>query len=74
MNLSELESGKTARIVGLEGGHGFKRNLRIKGIKEGKNIKIIACQPIGGPLVVEVEGMQTVIGSGMAKKIFVEEL
>ena len=73
MDLSKLKPGKTARIAGLEGGHGFKRNLRIKGIKEGKNIKIIARQPIGGPLVVEVEGMQTVIGRGMAKKIFVEE-
>ncbi|MBU4256132.1 MAG: ferrous iron transport protein A [Thermoplasmatales archaeon] len=73
MELSKLEIGKTARIVKLEGGHGLKRNLRIKGIREGKNIKIITRQPIGGPLVVEVEGMQTVIGRGMAKKIFVEE-
>jgi len=74
MDLSKLKPGETARIMGLEGGYGFKRNLRIKGIKEGKNIKIIARQPIGGPLVVEVDGMQTVIGRGMARKIFVEEL
>lgn len=73
--LTSLKPGQKAKILRLEGGHGFQRKLRTLGVREGKIVKLIAGHPLGGPLVVEVERRQTVtIGRGMAHRIIVEVL
>lgn len=74
LSLLELEGGKKARIIKIEGGFGFQRNLRARGIREGKVVEIIAKHPLSGPLVISIEGRETTIGRGMAAKIIVEEI
>lgn len=74
LSLSELEEGKKAKIIKIEGGFGFQRNLRARGIREGKVVEIIAKHPLRGPLVISIEGRETTIGRGMAAKIIVEEI
>jgi len=44
------------------------------GIRKGKHIRIIACQPFGGPVVVEINGSKISLGRGIASKIEVEVL
>jgi ferrous iron transport protein A len=70
--LAELSRDQTARITELAGGHEFKRKLRNMGIREGKIVRILAAQPFGGPVVIEVDGRATTIGRGMANGIMVE--
>ena len=73
VNLKEGQSGIIVRLEGrLEGGLHFQRKLRTIGIREGKNILILAKQPLGGPVVVEIDGRDTTIGRGMASRIIVE--
>ena len=72
MNLTELHNGRTAKIVGLEGGKGLRRKLRTIGIREGKMVKLVTTHPIGGPIVIKIEGEQVAIGRGMAKRIMIE--
>lgn len=72
MPLIELPYNKNARIVRLEGGHGFQRKMRVMGFREGKIIKIITRQPMRGPITIDIEGSQTTLGRGMTKKVFVE--
>lgn len=74
ISLVELQEGKEAKIVKLEGGYGFQRNLRARGIREGKIVKIVAKHPLHGPLVISIDGRETTIGRGMAAKILVEEI
>lgn len=69
--LTLLPLGKKAKIVRLEGGKGFQRNLRSRGIREGKTIEIVTRQPIGGPIVVSMNGDQVALGRGMACRIIV---
>lgn len=69
--LSDLAPGTKATIVALHGGHGFQRRLRTMGIREGKTVTVVAKQPFGGPLVLEVDGKRTTIGRGMARRILV---
>ena len=69
--LTELGSGKKGEIVSIEGGVGFKRKIKNRGVRIGKNVKIITRQP-RGPLVVNVGEFQMTIGRGMAEKIIVE--
>ena len=74
ISLTNLPSNKRAKIISLEGGHGFQRRLRVMGIREGQTIKTVSKQPFKGPLTVTVNGCQMTLGRGMANKITVEEL
>ena len=70
--LTELEDGDRGRITRLEGGQGFQRNVRSRGIREGKMLEVVTIHPIGGPVVIDVDGRETALGRGMARRIFVE--
>ena len=72
--LTQLPTNKRGKIVGIDGGQGFQRRLRVMGIKEGQIIKIVSKQPFRGPLTIAVFGCQMTLGRGMAQKIIVEEL
>lgn len=74
MPLLQLPYNKKAKIISLEGGHGFQRKLRVMGIREGQTIQIVSRQPLRGPLTVAVNSCQMTLGRGMANKIIVEEL
>ena len=70
--LSQLSIKTKARILNIEGGHGFKRKLSTMGIRKNQDIKIMSRQPFRGPLTIEVCGSQMTLGHGMAQKILVE--
>jgi ferrous iron transport protein A len=70
--LTNLKQGQKAKIVRLEGGRGFQRNVRSRGIREGKTLEVVTRHPLGGPIVIEIDGRETALGRGMAKKIIVE--
>jgi len=70
--LSKMKENQQATILRLEGGKSFQRKLRTIGIREGKLINILTKQPLGGPVVVEIDGRSTTIGRGMAGRIIVE--
>ncbi|MBU8913859.1 MAG: FeoA domain-containing protein [Spirochaetales bacterium] len=70
--LTELETGQTAIIVSLEGGHGARQRLRSLGILEGRRIRKISRIGKIGPVVLLVDRAQVAIGHGMAKKILVQ--
>jgi ferrous iron transport protein A len=70
--IAELSHNKMARITEIAGGHEFQRKLRNLGVREGKLVRVLASQPFGGPVVIEVDGRATTIGRGMARNILVE--
>lgn len=70
--LTHLKTGQKAKILRLEGGKGFQRNVRSRGIREGKILEVVTVHPIGGPIVIEIDGRETAIGRGMAQRIIVE--
>ncbi|MCK4928221.1 MAG: ferrous iron transport protein A [Methanosarcinales archaeon] len=70
--LTDLQQEQKARIVRLDGGYGFQRKMRSRGIREGKNVEVLTRQPGGGPIVISIENKKTAIGRGMAGKVIVE--
>ena len=72
--LTNLTPKQKAKIINLEGGHGFQRKLRIMGIREGQTIMIISKQPFKGPLTITIGNYQMTLGRGMANKIIVETI
>jgi len=71
--LTRLDIGEKGEIIELNGGRVFQKRLRTMGIREGKVITVTTKHPMGGPLVVEVEGRNTTIGRGMAQRIMVRQ-
>lgn len=66
--LAQLRTGETATIVSIEGGRGLRQKLLLRGLFEGKVIRVISNY---GPVTVEVERNVVAVGRGMANKIIV---
>jgi ferrous iron transport protein A len=69
MVLSQLGIGGLARIVAIEGGRGLRQRLYLRGLFEGKVIRVVSNY---GPVTVEVDRSVVAIGRGMAQKILIE--
>ena len=66
--LAQLRTGETATIVSIEGGRGLRQKLLLRGLFEGKVIKVVSNY---GPVTVEVDRNVVAVGRGMANKIIV---
>jgi len=71
MMLTQLRPGEIARIVAIDGGHGLRQKLYLRGICEGNIIRLISCR---GPITVEIDRSVVSIGRGMAQKVRVVRL
>jgi len=69
--ITSLETGKTAVIVRLDGGHLFRKKMGEMGIREDKTIRVVAIHPFHGPVVVEIDGREITLGRHMAEHIIV---
>ncbi len=69
MMLSQVGIGEMARITVVEGGRGLRQKLYLRGLFEGKVVRVISNY---GPVTVEVDRSVVAIGRGMAQKIVVE--
>jgi ferrous iron transport protein A len=74
ISLADMDVGKSARIVRVEGGLAIQRRLSTLNIRPGKAIRKVASQPFRGPVVIEVDGRRLSLGRGMAMKVLVEVL
>ena len=68
MVLAQLRIGETARIMAIEGGRGLRQKLFLRGLIEGKVVRVISNY---GPVTIEVDRSVVAIGRGMARKIIV---
>jgi len=68
MVLAQLRIGETARIMAIEGGRGLRQKLFLRGLIEGKVVRVVSNY---GPMTVEVDRNTVAIGRGMAQKIIV---
>jgi len=69
--LINLQPGKEAVVLKIEGGMGIKRKLQAMGIYVGNQIKVI--QSLSrGPIIIESGNTRLAIGRGMAEKMEVQ--
>jgi len=72
MNLLNVKNGKWVRVTNFRGGRGMQRRLAQLGFLPGNKVRIIRAAPFHGPLLLEVEGREIVLGRGVASHIIVE--
>ncbi len=71
-NLEALPAGHRARVVRINGGRGLVARLARLGIVPGAEVAVISRAPVGGPVLVEVDGARVALGRGVARKVVVE--
>lgn len=71
MRLNQLKQGELVRITSIRGGRGFRHKLALKGITEGRVIRVISSH---GPITIEVDRNTMSLGRGMARKIRVTRI
>ncbi len=74
MTLIQVENGKTVRLLRFQGGRGLNQKLSQLGLCPGENARVLRHAPLGGPVLIEVEGRSIALGRGVASKVIVEEL
>jgi len=74
MKLLDAPKNIPLRLVGYMGGKRVDSKLRQLGLTPGREIKVLRLAPIGGPIMVDVEGRSVALGRGIAAKIQVEKI
>jgi ferrous iron transport protein A len=74
MNLLDTPKGRTVKILDFKGGKGLESKLRQLGLNPGRQVKVLRYAPMGGPMMLDVEGRSVAIGRGIAARVIVEKL
>jgi ferrous iron transport protein A len=67
--LSELEFGEAGVILSIPAP---AHELNCLGVRERKRVKMVTRQPIRGPVVVAVDGVEVAMGIDIAGRVLVE--
>jgi ferrous iron transport protein A len=71
-NLEHAELRFPLRIAGIDGGHEVRARLATMGLLPGVVLSVLNRGPLGGPLLVEIDGTRIALGRGVARKVLVE--
>ena len=74
MNLLGSPIGKMVRVTDYSGGRGVSFKLRQLGICPGREVKVLRFAPMGGPILVDVEGRSVALGRGLASRVKGEKI
>lgn len=74
VSLDSLSKHRRAEVVGLPPGRESSRRLAELGIVVGTVLRLERSAPLGGPVMVEVQGSLVAIGRRLAQRILVRVL
>ena len=72
MRLLDVKHNIWVKVTGVDGGRGLANKLNQYGFFIGDRVRVLRCAPLGGPLLIEVDGREMALGRGVAAKIKVE--
>lgn len=67
--LSEMKPGEKGEIISIESR--VRGGVSGMGIRKGKIVKVSSEQPMGGPIVIEIDGNKSSLGRGLAESVTV---
>lgn len=74
VELTKAPCNTALQVMAVTGDLQWEKKFESLGIRKGQSIRKIACQPFGGPVVIEVNGSKISLGRNIAAKIEVEVL
>ena len=70
VTLLNVPNGRRARLISIS--ERLRAKLMQYGLHNGDFVRVLRSAPLGGPLLVEVNGREIALGRAVAEKIFVE--
>ena len=70
--LSDIKPGKTVIVEAITGGRHMRQRLVNLGMISGSEVRVVRSNRLG-PMVLDLQGSQIMVGAGMAKRIYVRE-
>lgn len=70
--LERADTGIALRVAEVQGGHEIRSRLATLGVRPGTVLQVVVRGPLGGPVLVEVDGTRLAIGRGLARKVLLE--
>jgi ferrous iron transport protein A len=74
MKLLDTPKNETVMVVDYEGGKGVGFKLRQLGLCPGRKVKVLRYAPLGGPVMIDIDGRSVALGRGIASRVEVEAL
>jgi Fe2+ transport system protein FeoA len=72
VKLSEIPVGANAKFSSLDNFPVLRTKLNQYGLYQGDSLLVVRVAPLGGPLLIEVNGREIALGREIAEKILVE--
>jgi ferrous iron transport protein A len=72
ISLACMDAGCSGVMYDIQGGYGIMSTLKSLGITPGKRITRVTPVSVKGPITVEMDKVQVVVGFGMASRIMVK--
>lgn len=70
--LEKASAGRRLRVQDVGGGRAVRSRLAALGVRPGAVLQVVVRGPLGGPILIEVDGARLAIGRRMARQVFVE--
>ena len=71
--LDRITKDRRVRVLSIEGGWGARHRLNRLGIHPGDTILVKRGGIMGGPILIQIHGMEVALGRGMARKVVVTD-
>ena len=72
VTLRQMQSGRSGKVVEIQGGHGLANRLNALGIRPGKRITKVSSMLMRGPVTIQSGNTQVAVGFGMANRVIIE--
>ena len=72
IELTKAPCNQPLQVLSIGSDKAWEKKFESMGIRKGRRMRKIACQPFGGPVVIEVNGSKISLGQKIASKIEVE--
>jgi ferrous iron transport protein A len=73
LTLDLVQKATSVEVVEIQGGWGVRQRLNQMGIHVGDKMVMKRSGIMGGPILIQVHGMEVALGRGMAHKVLVVE-
>ena len=70
--LEKATVGRRLRVRDIGGDRDVRSRLAALGVRPGAILQVVVRGPLGGPVLVELDGARLAIGRRMARQVFVE--